>query len=311
MEIITGKTGSSHITPEDDASIHEAIFGINNVVLDVNEKLAYEIINSNTIRIKSGDVLIQGKQGRIRYDEYTDVSIDSGSTGYNRNDIIAVNYTLNNGIESMSLTTIKGTPSTGNALDPDTIDAQIKDGATQTQMALYRIKLEGVNILAVECMFTLHNFIENNLISTSTTKSLSALQGNVLKGYIDELNNRDPVKLFEGAAQTGTITLNQSMDNFRFLVFFIKNSDTSSGPFGYGLVPVGQFGTVASERPVVCFDNVATEKPNSHTTYLGRVKFTSATNINIENVITNVVHTSGTNHGGATFYWIREIWGLK
>ena len=81
MHIITGYTGENHITSADDASLHRAIFGEGDYVLDTGSKFKATIINNNTIRIDDGDLLIQGHLARINPGDYEEVTIDNGTPG--------------------------------------------------------------------------------------------------------------------------------------------------------------------------------------------------------------------------------------
>lgn len=61
MEIITGYTGRSHITPSLDASINSAIFGNNNVVLKFGDELSISSQTIGKIVIGSGALCFSGR----------------------------------------------------------------------------------------------------------------------------------------------------------------------------------------------------------------------------------------------------------
>ena len=65
---------------------------------------------------------------------------------------------------------IKGTPASGEAEDPAVTTGDIRSGALKHEMKLYRVKLNGLNIVAVEPLFKV-------LLDMSTiNKYLSELQ---------------------------------------------------------------------------------------------------------------------------------------
>ena len=155
MQIITGYTGESHVTSADDASLYRGIFGAGDYVLDIGNKFAATIIDNNTIRIADGDLIIQGHQGRIRTNDYEEVTIDNGTPGEKRNDFIVARYQKNTttGIESITLEVVKGTPGE-TAVDPDVVQEDLSTGGTQRDFALYRVSLNGLVLESVTSLFT-------------------------------------------------------------------------------------------------------------------------------------------------------------
>lgn len=160
MEIITGYTGENHVTSADDASLYRGIFGQGDYVLDVGNKFAATIIDNNTVRIMDGDLVIQGHQARIRANDYEEVTIDNGTPGEKRNDLIVARYQKNTttGIESITLEVVKGTPG-ATAVDPDVVQEDLSTGGTQRDFPLYRVSLNGLVLESVTSLFTvLPNF---------------------------------------------------------------------------------------------------------------------------------------------------------
>lgn len=154
MQIITGRTGENHVTSDDDRALYAGIFGTGSYVLNTGLQLAAAVISANTIRISSGDLVHQGTHARIRYNTYEDVTIDNGTTGYGRIDLIVARYSRSAGLESMELAVIKGTPSA----DPEAPvynTGNILQGASVSEMPLYQITLDGVNIESVTALYTL------------------------------------------------------------------------------------------------------------------------------------------------------------
>ena len=154
MQIITGYTGENHVTSADDASLYRGILGLDDYVLDVGSKFEATIIDNNTVRIKDGDLVIQGHQARIRANDYNEVTIDNGTPGQKRNDLIVARYQKNTitGIESISLEVVKGTPGT-TATDPEIIQEDLKVGGTQRDFPLYRVSIDGINLQSVTSLF--------------------------------------------------------------------------------------------------------------------------------------------------------------
>lgn len=157
MKIITGATGTEHVTAADDGSLLATLFGTSQFVLPLGNQLEHEVISATKIRIKSGDLMVHGRYARIPHGTYDEVTVDNGATGYNRNDLIVCRYEETDGIESMTLKVVKGTPTTGTASDPTVITGNILNGDPVHEFPLYRVKLSGINLNAVERLFSVWN----------------------------------------------------------------------------------------------------------------------------------------------------------
>lgn len=157
MKIVTGYTGESHISSNDDQGRNQGIFGRGSYVLNVGNKLGATIATTNTIRISDGEGVMQGVHFRIEPGTYDTVTIESGQNNKRRWDLIVARYQKNQttGIESVTLEVIKGT-----AVDlaetptiPSYNTGNILTGSLLVDMPLWVVKLYGVNIEGVAKQF--------------------------------------------------------------------------------------------------------------------------------------------------------------
>lgn len=154
MKIITGATGQAHVNSADDGALYAAIFGTSQFVLPIENQLEAEVIATTRIRIKSGDVMVHGRHARIPHGTYDELTIDNGTSGYKRNDIIVCHYEETDGIESMVLKVLKGTPTTGTPKDPDVVEGNILNGDSVHEFPLYRVRLNGINLDGLDKLFS-------------------------------------------------------------------------------------------------------------------------------------------------------------
>ncbi len=157
MEIVTGSTGEVHVTPIDDAVRNSNVGYLNDkVVFTCFDNFAATVITNNEVRISSGYGINQGRIFKIDDQEYDSVTIENGSQGYKRADLIVARYTMDTqtGFEDISLEVIRGN-SGSTYIDPSYSTGDINGGDIQDDFPLYRVKLNGLNIEAVESMFTL------------------------------------------------------------------------------------------------------------------------------------------------------------
>lgn len=156
ISLVTGYAGEPHVTAEAEGACTAGIFGAGKYVLNVADKFAYEVISNNLIRIKSGYAINQGRKIELAVNDYEEVEIENGLQGVKRCDIIAIRYEKNSntGIETASIIVKKGTSGDDYA-DPTIKKGNIFNGSLEDEMPLYRVKVNGISIEAVEQMFTL------------------------------------------------------------------------------------------------------------------------------------------------------------
>lgn len=150
IDLITGYKGEAHITAAEVGKFNANLVGTGNYVFSTGNKLEYQLISNNCVRIKDGDAMFQGREFYV--EEYEDVVIDTGTADKYRNDLVVARYQKNTstGVESISLVAIKGTESDTAATDPAYTQGSIIAGDNVVDVPLYRVKLTGLNITAVE-----------------------------------------------------------------------------------------------------------------------------------------------------------------
>lgn len=144
IELVDGKAGTAHISSEDKAIIHQAKFGASDMVFEWGDAMSCTMQSANKAVIGTGCASIQGLDWHITNPET--VTIQSGSSGKNRNDIICAHYhrETSTGVEKVELVAFKGVPSDGAAVDPTIPSAKILNGAADAYMPLWRIPLTGI-----------------------------------------------------------------------------------------------------------------------------------------------------------------------
>ncbi len=178
--LMDGYVDGPHITEVQTGIANQGLYGPDDYVLDEGKKAEAQILTNNSVRVFDATFVIQGRRDVMAANAYADVTIANGEQGMYRNDIIVRKYEKDEmtEIENTSFDVIKGTPSSGVATDPEIPTGDIRTGATMHNMALYRVKLEGLNIVALEPMFkVLYNMAD-------IKKELESLNGK-LKNAMD------------------------------------------------------------------------------------------------------------------------------
>lgn len=152
LRLNTGDTGN-YVTSADDGSLYAGIYGKGCYVTQVGNKFAATLISNTEIRIADGDAIINGRHCMLNPNEYETIAIAPGATGYNRADLIGIQYTNDNGTESAEMVVIQGT-SSQEAPEPEYDDGDILAGATSKFFPLWRVGIRGISIFAIQSMFT-------------------------------------------------------------------------------------------------------------------------------------------------------------
>lgn len=166
LRLVTGKTGEN-VTAAQDAALYAGLAGLGTSILPIGEKMRASKISNNSVRVYDGCVIDQGRLYMIDPNTYQDFTIDSGNQGVTRYDIIGLQYTKSGtGDESVSTFVKK------NAGENGTVTRNsLWDGASTTQVGLYRVKLNGLAIESITPMCKTLTNADNTAWDTAKTTS--------------------------------------------------------------------------------------------------------------------------------------------
>ena len=147
MEIVTGKAGVPHVSSADDGRRIAGEVGTGSYVLQTGGKLAPSLVDANTVRIATGDMIVQGRHIGVTAPE--DVKVASGSQGKKRMDYICVHYTRDvNGssptlVETVEWKVLQGTPGSS-AAAPSVPKGSILDGDADVTVPICSVTFDGL-----------------------------------------------------------------------------------------------------------------------------------------------------------------------
>lgn len=145
MNLITGKAGAPHITSSDQGAMQAGLVGNGNYLLQGSDGKfpAVTMQSANKALIPVLNLVIEGRYARVTAAET--VTIESGVTGQNRNDLICVKYTRgSNNIETIALAVLKGTATSGTAADPTVPSGSILNNSGTVWIPIARIPISGI-----------------------------------------------------------------------------------------------------------------------------------------------------------------------
>ena len=175
MDIITGYTGSPHVTAEQDRDVNIGIFGAESYVLRTGSRLKAEVSSNNEIKVRDGVIMHQGCAASIKKNTYDSLTIANGSQGMKRVDLIVARYSRdqNTKEESLVLKVIQGTPKESGPAVPGYTTGDIQAGDLIADMPLYQVTLYGLNITEVKQLFATQDSIAE--LSSNLTKANNIL----------------------------------------------------------------------------------------------------------------------------------------
>lgn len=281
MNLITGYFGKPHISTNQDSMWHRGIWK-DDCIIAFGENLNPQIISNNEIQVRSGVINMQGRFSEIPLNTYDSLTINNGTAGENRIDLIVARYEKNSEtqVENVSLKVIQGTPSLDTPSVPSYTEGNIDNGDLIAELPLFKVNIEGINITKVECV-----------IEVQPPVNLARKQ------------------LFKGSILNGTITLSDKITNYRFLVIGFNLADQSVSNSSKAIFPVlyekNGYQDFISAREVV------PSEQRTVTTYTGTLQYINETTLNIYRKITNMYHVNNSSHSGTNEFEIKEIWGIR
>ena len=152
MELVTGRSGSPHITSQHDRQLHQGIFGDGAYILNTGSMLEPEVQSSNKIHIKDGALMFQGALFTVKVGTYDEVTINNGNQGMKRKDLIVARYTYDSSdnIEAGEWAVIQGTPASNNPVLPGAESGDIQMGDSVVECPVFVVNLDGINVTGVD-----------------------------------------------------------------------------------------------------------------------------------------------------------------
>lgn len=176
ITVNTPTADEAHVYAEDDAAVYLSMFGGDGVSTN-GQSCKATVLSNNKVRIADGVICVGGHFARIPYGDYIDCEIENGQSGKKRNDIIVARFetTGTGGIDTYTCEVKKGTAGT-TAADPEIVQEDLYKAGKVRELPLYRVKIEGLSITAVEQLFTLRKTNEE------LEKELASLNSKMMAG---------------------------------------------------------------------------------------------------------------------------------
>lgn len=199
MNLITGKAGAPHITSSDQGAMQAGLVGNGNYMLQGSDGKfpAVTMQSANKALVPVLNLVIEGRYARVTAAET--VTIESGVTGRNRNDLICVKYTRDSkNIETIALAVLKGTATSGTAADPTVPSGSILNNSGTVWIPIARIPISGIT--AGTPVMLVKQLPPMSQLWDSVTLSFGKSNGNGGTYSIGKISNPNAIKALNGRA---------------------------------------------------------------------------------------------------------------
>lgn len=178
MKIMTGKTGTPHVTSQQFRQFVEAVAGQDSYILQSGENLEPELQTNNLLKIRSGIMSHHGNLSVVDIGTYDEVTIANGTQGMQRIDLVVNRYTRDesSGIESNTWVVIQGTPNASNPVAPAYTEGNLQEGDLVDDCPVFEVHLNGINVTEVVKLL-------------DVVPNISELNGNIMDTETAELRN--------------------------------------------------------------------------------------------------------------------------
>ena len=205
MKIVSGRTGSPHVTSQQFRQMLEGILGQDSYILTSGENLEPELSSNNLLKIRSGMMCHHGCISSVEIGTYDEVGLTNGSQGMQRIDLVVNRYTRNpeTEVEKCEWKVITGTAKASSPAVPTYTKGNLQEGDLVDECPVFEIHYNGINVTEVKSLLSVAGSLAE-LNGKLEEKKYSISQGGSLAirdQRITKKNNR--VSIMAGLYTTG------------------------------------------------------------------------------------------------------------
>lgn len=227
MKIVSGRTGSPHVTSQQFRQMLEGIIGQGSYIITSGENLKPELSSNNLLKIRSGMMAHHGCISCVDIGTYDEVTLTNGSQGMKRIDLIVNRYTRNaeTEVENCSWKVIQGKPVASNPAVPAYTSGNLQNGDLVDDCPAFEVHYDGINVTEVKSLLSVTDGLSGLSRKLTNTNTNLAKANTVLE-------NRKPI--FIDSTSTGSVTFDttnflKSGITYAFVV--AVNSNLNSGTY--------------------------------------------------------------------------------
>lgn len=190
MDLLTSYQGIPHLTSAQFRSIIESITGAGSYIADIDEKMAIELAENNTVKIRSGVLIHHGGVMQIKKGTYDPATYQNGTQAMKRIDLLVARYTksADTKIEKAEWVIIQGTPDEESPVAPAYTEGNMQDGDLVDDCPFAELHFDGINVVEVVMLVDVtENILTLKEIIKRMLEEIDKLNSKIDAGSIHEL----------------------------------------------------------------------------------------------------------------------------
>ena len=227
MKIVSGRTGSPHVTSQQFRQMLEGIIGQGSYIITSGENLKPELSSNNLMKIRSGMMAHHGCISCVDIGTYDEVTLTNGSQGMKRIDLIVNRYTRNaeTEVENCSWKVIQGTPVASNPAVPAYTSGNLQNGDLVDDCPAFEVHYDGINVTEVKSLLSVADGL-SELSSKLTNTNTNLAKANTV------LENRKLIFIDSTSTESVTFDTTKFLKSGITYAFVVAvNSNLNSGTY--------------------------------------------------------------------------------
>ena len=259
MKIVSGKTGTPHVTSEQFRQIIEGTVGQGSYILTSGENLEPELASNNMLKIRGGMMSHHGNVSCVELNTYDEVTLTNGSQGMKRIDLVVNRYTRNDetGLEKNEWIVIIGTPDASSPKVPQHTIGNLQNEDLIDDCPVFEVHYDGINVTEVKKLLPVMSnldllngkiFSSDFIIAQTITLNRVTLKGGTSTSFSEDLESKIP----EGYIGIGGFLCSTNSETTVWSTYTYRHSDTGHF-YIYASVRNWSSKDISSSPKALCF----------------------------------------------------------
>lgn len=259
MKIVSGKTGTPHVTSEQFRQIIDGTVGQGSYILTSGENLEPELASNNMLKIRGGMMSHHGNVSCVELNTYDEVTLTNGSQGVKRIDLVVNRYTRNDetGLEKNEWIVIIGTPDASSPKVPQHTIGNLQNGDLIDDCPVFEVHYDGINVTEVKKLLPVMSnldllngkiFSSDFIIAQTITLNRVTLKGGTSTSFSEDLESKIP----EGYIGIGGFLCSTNSETTVWSTYTYHHSDTGHF-YIYASVRNWSSKDISSSPKALCF----------------------------------------------------------
>lgn len=239
MKIVSGRTGSPHVTSQQFRQMLEGILGQDSYILTSGENLKPELSSNNLLKIRSGMMCHHGCISCVEIGTYDEVTLTNGSHGMQRIDLVVNRYTRNTEteVEKCEWKVITGTAKASSPAVPTYTKGNRQEGDLVDECPVFEIHYNGINVTEVKSLLSVAGSLAELNGKLEKKVDATTLGFEIPESFTGQYLNSAPI--YQKMINIGTLpnnttkSINTGITDANYIWIDAENSFAFSGGASY------------------------------------------------------------------------------